>query len=239
MKMTTPDDFTQEERENLFLIEHLRKLYDTQTQDEQALHAIGARLASSPWPTAPESVPGPGRSKAQQAPGRASFPLSFRPKAGALTLLAATLVVVLLTGSFAALVMVLQHRSQAHGTSAHGSGTPAATTPCTQAYPVSGTITSVEFGNGSVGNATSVGAALVKGPKEQYRGALGGDFEIFFLKETKVFEQQEKGCYSVSLTSLKVGQRIQVQFDGDIMQSLPPQIIALQLLIVADRGSGS
>jgi hypothetical protein len=86
---------------------------------------------------------------------------------------------------------------------------------------------------------TTLGSALVQGPKEQYRGLLGGDFVIHFLKETKVFEQQEKGCHSVSLTSLKVGQRIQVQFDGSIMQSLPPQVIALQLMIVANGGGGS
>lgn len=237
--MTTPDDFTAQEQENLFLIEHLQKLYDTQTQDEQALHAIGARLALSPRPTPPESVPGPGRRKEHQAPERTSFPLSLRPKVGSLSLLAATLVVVLLTGSFAAMSMFLQHHSPANGTPAHGSGTPAATTPCTQAYPVSGIITSVGFSNGTLGTATTVGFADVKGAKEQYQGLLGENFSLHFLKGIKVFEQQEKGCQSVSLTRLKIGQHIRVQFDGDIMQSAPPQILTQQLMIVADRGGGS
>jgi hypothetical protein len=237
--MTTPDDFTQEERENLFLIEHLQKLYDTRIQDEQALHAIGARLASSPWPTVRESVPWQGRYREHQAPKPVSFPLSSRPKAASLTLLATALAVILLTGSFTALLLSLQHHSPDHGTPAHGSGTPAAATPCTQAYPVSGTITSVEFQNGSLGNATTVGGAAVKGPQEQLHGLLGGGFIVHFLKETRVFEQQEKGCHAVSLTSLKVGQRIQIQSDGDIMQSLPPQIVALQVMIVASGRGGS
>jgi len=231
--MTTPDDFTQEERENLFLIEHVRKLYDTQTQDEQALQAIGARLASSPWPVSQESAPGPWWCKGHQALRPASFPLSPRPKVASLTLLAASLMVILLTGSFTALLLVLQYHCSYQGTPAHGSGTPPAATPCTQVYPVSGTITSVAFQNGSLGNATTVGGAMVKGPQEQLHGLLGGDFTVQFLKETRVFEQQEKGCQAVSLTSLKVGQQILIQFDGDIMQSLPPQMVALQVMIVA------
>lgn len=177
--------------------------------------------------------------KEHQAPGRACSPLSFRPKIGALTLLAATLVVVLLTGSFAAIVLSLQHHSPANATSAHGSGIPAAATPCTQAYPVSGTITRVVFSNAMLGTATTAGTAWARGPKGQYRDLLGGDFVLHFLKETKVFEQQEQGCPSVSLTSLKVGQRIQIQFDGSILQSWIPQILAQQLMIVADGGSSS
>jgi hypothetical protein len=104
---------------------------------------------------------------------------------------------------------------------------------------VSGTLTSVVFHNGALGNVTTVGSARVKGPKEQYRGLLGGDFVLHFLKKTRVFEQQERECHAISLTSLKVGQHIQVQFDGLIMQSSPPQVVALQVMIVVDRGSGS
>jgi hypothetical protein len=69
--------------------------------------------------------------KEHQAPGRASLPLSFRPKVGSFTLLTATLVVVLLTGSCAARSMSLQHSTPANETPAHGSGAPAAATPCT------------------------------------------------------------------------------------------------------------
>jgi hypothetical protein len=104
---------------------------------------------------------------------------------------------------------------------------------------VSGTVTRVVFSNAMLGTATTVGTAWAKEPQRQYRNLLGEDFVIHFLKETRVFEQQEKGCHSVSLTSLKVGQRIQIQFDGFILQSWVPQIVAQQLMIVADGGSGS
>lgn len=241
--MTILDDFTQEERENLFLIEHIRKVYDTQSQDEQALHAIEARLALSPDPSALEGVSRPRRSKQQQAPGWARFPFSLRPKAGAFNLLAASLVVILLTGSFAVILVFLRHHPSANGTSVHGSGTPAVSTPCPQVNSgprndwVSGTITRVELHNGMIGAASTVGLIMVKGPKEQYRGLLGEDFTIHILKGAKVLERQE--CHSVSLSRLKIGQRIQIQFDGFIMQSFPTQIVASQLVIVASGGNGA
>lgn len=55
--MKTPEDFTQVELENPILIEHLRTLYDTRTQDEQALQTIETRLAASFWPNAQERIP--------------------------------------------------------------------------------------------------------------------------------------------------------------------------------------
>jgi hypothetical protein len=104
---------------------------------------------------------------------------------------------------------------------------------------VSGTITRVVFSNGMLGTATTVGTAWATGPKGQYRDLLGGDFMIHFLKETQVFEQRENQCQPVALTTLQVGQDIQIQFDGSVLQSYVPQILAQQLLIVAAEGSGS
>lgn len=238
--MKIPEDFTPVEQENPILLEHLRTLYDTRTQDEQALQAIKTRLAASSWPHAQERIPGPGRKKRPHVPKQAGFPFSLRPTARAFTLLAATLVVVLLTGSFAVLLMALHHPTSATGAlSVQRSGTPSTQTPSLQAstgpqITVSGTILEVHLDR-----SASEGNLVVKGPKEQYHGFLGEKFWVFVSKETRLFEQQQQGRHSVSLTKLQVGQHIQIQFNGGILDSAPPQIGAEQLTIIADGGSGS
>src|SRR5579862_4987012 len=132
--MKTPEDFTQVEQENPILLEDLRTLYDTRTQDEQALQAIETRLAASSWSNAQERIPGPSRKKLPHVPKQVGFPFSLRPTARALTLLAATLVVVLLAGSFAVMAMALHHPTSATGApSVHTSGTPSTQTPSLQA----------------------------------------------------------------------------------------------------------
>lgn len=239
--MKTPEDFTQVEQENPILIEHLRTLHDTRTQDEQALQAIETRLAAFPsWPNAQERIPGPSRKMLPHVPKQAGFPLSLRPAARIITLLAATLVVILLAGFFAVLAMALHHPTSATGApSVQRSGMPLTQTPSLQAstgphFMVSGTILEIHLDQ-----SASEGSLVVKGPKGQYHGLLGGKFWVFLSKETRLFEQQQQGRHSVSLTKLQVGQHIQIQFNGGVLQSAPPQIGAEQLTIVADGGYGS
>jgi hypothetical protein len=88
-------------------------------------------------------------------------------------------------------------------------------------------------------SAHSVGRVLVKGSKEQHQGSLEERFWLLLGKETKVVEQQTQGCHPASFASLQAGQRIRVQIDNFILQSSPPQVQALQLVIVADEGDGS
>jgi hypothetical protein len=238
--MKTPEDFTQVEQENPILLEHLRTLYDTRTQDEQALQAIETRLAASSWPNPQERIPGPSRKELPHMPKQAGFPLSLRPAARAFTLLAATLVVVLLAGSFAVLAMALHHPASSTGApSVHTSGTPLAQTPQPQAsagpqFTVSGTILEVHLDQ-----SASEGALVVQGPKEQYHGSLGEEFAVSITKETKLFKQLQQGRQPIPLTRLQVGQRVQIQFNGGVFDTAPASIWAEQLVIIADGGSGS
>jgi hypothetical protein len=246
--MPKNDDLTAEERELLPLIEDLGKMYDTRTQDELDLGAIREQIGRAAALPAVSATTG----KAfQRASDQENQDVSLHPsrlrsrrttsRSSSLSILAATLISLLLTGSFiSSLLLARSHQSATTTQSAATSkGSLQALTPCDRPYPITGTIISVQFHHGSIGNATAFGSAMVKGPQEQFHGLLSGNFMVFFLKETRVFEQQQKGCHAVSLTSLQVGQRIQIQFDGDIMQSLPPQIVADQLVIVADGRSGS
>lgn len=238
--MKTPEDCTQVEQENSILLQHLRTLYDTRTQDEQALQTIETRLAAATWPNAQERIPWQRRKKLPHVPKQEEFPFSLRSTARAFTLLAATLVVVLLAGFFAVLAIALHHPTSATGApSVQRSGTPSTQTPSLQASTgpqlmVSGTILEVHLDQ-----SVSGGSLLVKGPKEQYHGFLGETFRVSLSKETRLFEQQPQGRHSVSLARLQVGQHIQIQFNGGIFETAPPQIGAEQLTIVADGGSGS
>lgn len=238
--MKTPEDFTQVEQENPILIEHLRTLYDTRAQDEQALQAIETRLSASSWLNAQERIPGPGRSKLPYVPKQVGLPFSLRPTARAFTLLAATLVVIVLAGSFAAMAMALHHPTLATGaSSAQGSGTPSTQRPSLQAstgpqITVSGTIREVHLDQ-----SASKGSLLVQGPKEQYHGSLGEEFFVSITKETRLFKQLQQGRQSIPLTRLQVGQRVQIQFNGGVFDTAPASIWAEQLTIVADGGSGS
>lgn len=173
-------------------------------------------------------------------PKQVGFPFSLRTTARAFTLLAATLVVVLLAGSFAVMAMALHHPPSATGApSVHMSGTPSTQTPSPQAskgpqFTVSGTILEVHLDQ-----STSEGNLLVKGPKEQYHGYLGEEFFVGIAKETRLFEQSPQGRQPLPLTRLQVGQRVQIQFNGGIFDTAPASIGAEQLVIITDGGSGS
>jgi hypothetical protein len=227
--MKTPEDFAPVEQENFILIEYLRTLYNTRMQDEQALQAIETRLAVSPGPKVQQSTLRQNSTNPLQIPKQTGIAFSSRPAARVITLLAAALVVVVLAGSFAIIASALHHSSSITGTSSvAGSGkTPS---PQSSMNPqVSGTILEVHLDQ-----STSEGSLLVTGPKEQYHGFLDDKFQVLISKETRLFEQQQQGRYSVPLTRLQVGQHIQIQFDGSVMQSAPPQIRAGQLVIVSD-----
>ena len=112
--------------------------------------------------------------------------------------------------------------------------TPSLQTSAGPQFTVSGTILSVHLNQ-----STSEGVLLVKGPKEQYHGFLGEKFSVYITKETRLFEQLQQGRQPVPLTRLQVGQHIQIQFNGGIFDSAPPQIGAEQLTIVADGERGS
>ncbi len=117
MTMTDYDDLTQEERELLPLIAHLQQIYDTQAQDEQDLRAIGqqlahARLQLPPAFGAEASPPIEREDLGRILPAFAPSSRRHRREFRSLKVLAATLVVGLLTGSLViTLLLTRSHHS--------------------------------------------------------------------------------------------------------------------------------
>jgi hypothetical protein len=240
--MSTSDDLTAEERELLPLIEDLQKTYNTRTQDEQDLAAIREQLFPSGSLPAASGTQGHAFKRAigqekqdgvLQSSGFPSRRKTSRPSP--LSILAATLMTVLLTGSFITSMMLA--RSHQSATPVHlevtSTGSSQALTPCDQPNPITGTIIKVSF---STLNSHS-GGIVVKGPKEQLRGLLGETFVINFGPDTRLFEQQGKGCHAVSSASIRVGQRIQASPAHVILQSLPPILVGVETLVLLPPSS--
>lgn len=111
------DDLTQEERELLPLIAHLQQIYNTQAQDEQDLRAIGEQLAHTRLQLltpigAQASPPLEREDLGRILPAFALSSQRHRREFRSLKVLAATLVVSLLTGSLViTLLLARSHHS--------------------------------------------------------------------------------------------------------------------------------
>lgn len=235
--MPTNDDLTAEEREYQPLIQHLQQMYNTRLQDEHDLKAIRQQLSQTSLRVATSRTPRKAFSRTldEENLGRIVHPprFPFRNSTSwsrSLGMVAATLVVVLLTGSFVALLLLARsHPSVAtRQTFATSTGSSLGSTPCHQSYPITGTISTVTFSTSHPHEAF----ILVKGPKEQFRGLLGETFVVALGPNTHLFEQQENGCHAVSLASLRAGQRIQLSPPQEILQSSPSQLIGVNTLVL-------
>lgn len=129
------DDLTQEERELLPLIAHLQQIYNTQAQDEQDLGAIGEQLAHTRLqlltPIGAEASPPLEREDLGRIlPAFALSSQGHRREFRSLKVLAATLVVSLLTGS---LVITLLLARSHHSTGSTASMPPVSSCPASTA----------------------------------------------------------------------------------------------------------
>lgn len=240
--MPNNDDLTAEEREYQPLIQQLQKMYNTRIQDEQDLGAIRQQLSQTGL------LPAASRTKGKtfhRAPGEENLGMVVHPSgfpshhktswSSPLGILAATLIVALLTGSFVTLLLLARSHQSATTRLSDATSTSSSlvSTPCNQPYPITGTIIRV---TSSTLNPHD-GGILVKGSKEQFRGLLGGTFVIDIGPGTQLFEQQENGCRAVSLVSIRVGQRIQTSPPKEILQSYPPQLIGVDKLVLLPPSS--
>jgi hypothetical protein len=231
------DDLTAEEREHQPLIQQLQKMYNTHIQDEEDLGAIRQQLSQTGL--LPAASPPKGKTF-HRAPGGENLGMVVHPSgfpshhktswSSLLDMLAATLIVTLLTGSLVTLLLLARsHQSATTRLSdATSTGSSLVSTPCNQPYPITGTIIKV---TSSTLNPPD-GVILVKGPKEQFRGFLGGTFWINIGPDTRLFEQQGKSCHTVSFANIRVGQRIQASPPKDIAQSLPPILSGVDRLVL-------
>lgn len=233
--MPNNDDLSAEEREHQPLIQQLQKMYNTRMQDEQDLGAIRQQLAQTGLLPAASRMQG---KTFHRATGEENLGMGVHPSGfpshhkmswpSLLGMLAATLIVALLTGSFVTLLQLARSHQSATST-----GSSLVSTPCNQQYPITGTIIKVT-------SSTHLhnGAILVKGPKEQFRGLLGGvTFVIAIGPDTQVFEQQENGCHRVSFASIRVGQRIQASLPKGILQSYPSILGGVDKLVLLPPSS--
>jgi hypothetical protein len=235
------EDLSAEEREHQPLIQQLQKMYNTRIQDEQDLGAIRQQLAQTGLLPAASRMQG---KTFHQAPSEENLGMGVHPSGfpshhkmswpRPLGMLAATLIVALLTGSFVTLLLLTRsHQSVATRLSdATSTGSSLVSTPCNQPYPITGTIIKVT-------SSTHLhnGAILVKGPKEQFRGLLGVTFVIAIGPDTQVFEQQENGCHRVSFANIRVGQRIQASLPKVIQQSYPSTLGGVDKLVILPPSS--
>jgi hypothetical protein len=231
------DDLTAEEREYQPLIQQLQKMYTTRIQDEQDLGAIRQQLSHTGLLPAESRTKGktfhrvPGEENLSRIDHLSGFPSHYKTSwSSPLGILAATLTVVLLAGSFVTLLLLARsHQSVATRLSnATSTSSSLVSTSCNQPYPITGTIIKVTF---STLHPHDEGI-LVKGSKEQFRGLLGETFVIDIGPDTQFFEQQENRCHTVSLANIRVGQRIQTSPPKEILQSYPPQLIGVDKLVL-------
>ena len=103
---------------------------------------------------------------------------------------------------------------------------PGTANPCEQTSSIKGSVVSVS--HNSAGNF--LGGLLLDGTKEQ--NAAFSQVYARVRKTTQVYEKQGSECRTVSFSSISAGQRILMQSTGTVMQSAPPQIEAVQIVIM-------
>jgi hypothetical protein len=111
-------------------------------------------------------------------------------------------------------------------TSGSPSGTP---NPCEQTSSIKGTAVTISH----VSSGNLIGGFLLDGTKENQ-----AEFDrvyVHVFKDTKVFEQQQNECRTLTFADLTSGQREQIQSTGSVAQSYPPQIQATEIVMLPPR----
>lgn len=107
-------------------------------------------------------------------------------------------------------------------------GSPTGTqSPCEKSSSIKGSIATIS--HTSSGNF--IGGFLLNGTKENQ--ATYDQVYVSVRQTTQVFEKQQGVCHTMAFTTLKQGQRVQIQSTGIATQSYPPQIEATEILIIA------
>ncbi len=99
-------------------------------------------------------------------------------------------------------------------------------TPCEKTSLIKGNIVTISH----ISSGNSIGGFLLDGTKEKQ-----AEFDRVFVNvrsDTKVFEQQQNECNTLTFADLKSGQRVQIQSTGVVAQSYPPQIQATEIVIL-------
>lgn len=107
--------------------------------------------------------------------------------------------------------------------SGNSSGTQS---PCDKSSSIKGSIVTISY----TSSGNFVGGLLLDGSKE--RQAAFTQVYVNVRSTTQVFEKQQGECRTIAFTTLKKGQRIQIQSTGVAAQSYPPQIEATEILIL-------
>lgn len=114
---------------------------------------------------------------------------------------------------------------------AGGSGSQSSGTPCDKQSSIRGSIISITQ-KPATSSANSPGILFIDGTKEQH--AAYDKAYITLDANTQVFEKQGQSCQAVSVATLKVGQRVQVQpGTGIAIQTYPPQLDASEIIILS------
>ncbi len=101
--------------------------------------------------------------------------------------------------------------------------------------------TPCEKQSGTVGNIITITPAPSSAPSDYVGGLLvdaskekakSDKLYVHVHKSTQIFEKQGQACRSVPFATLRVGQRIQIQSTGTAQQTYPPQIAAVEIVIM-------
>ena len=128
-----------------------------------------------------------------------------------------------------ALLMLMAACASANqsGASENSPGTPRASNPCERPSAIKGSVVSVS--HTSAGNF--IGGLLLDGSREQ--NAAFAQVYASVRNTAQVYEKQGNECRAVTFSSIKAGQRIQIQSTGTVLQSAPQQIEAVEIVIIS------
>ena len=105
-------------------------------------------------------------------------------------------------------------------------GTPRGSNPCERLSAIKGSVMSIS--HTPAGNF--IGGLLLDGTHEQH--AAFDQVYASVRNTAQVYEKQGNECRAVTFTSIKAGQRLQIQSTGTVLQSAPPQIEAVEIVIL-------
>jgi Protein of unknown function (DUF3221) len=113
------------------------------------------------------------------------------------------------------------------GASEGNPGTPRASNPCERPSAIKGSVVSVSHATAG----KFLGGLLLDGTREQ--NAAFAQVYASVRNTAQVYEKQGNECRAATFTSIKTGQRIQIQSTGTVLQSYPPQIEAVEIVIIS------
>jgi len=119
------------------------------------------------------------------------------------------------------LLMGLMVMLAACGPSGAGVGTQA---------DIRGTITNINRADAQSREKGIIGSVLIEGAIEE-----DTEFDkasVTITDKTGIFQQEGQGYIRVTFESLEIGQRVQAQFTGPVMESYPVQATASEIVIL-------